>query len=85
MEVDCLNCIRTEEYVRRKGLANCSTGIHLLDDLEEAGGYSTREAAAVLGLTYPRYMEFKRGTRILKKYHIASITAHLKLLVCGNA
>ena len=47
------------------------------------------EAAKLLGLAYPRYMEFRRGAGKLKPYHFASMEAHLMLsqralLACKN-
>ena len=36
-------------------------------------------AAELLGVKYPRYMEFKRDARELKPYHLASIKAHTLL------
>lgn len=51
----------------------------LLLRLEQRHDLSTREAADLLGLAYPRYMEFRRGARALKPYHRASIQAHMHL------
>ena len=33
----------------------------------------------MLGLVYPRYMELRRGARVLKPYHVASMRAHALL------
>ncbi len=50
-----------------------------LDRLEKQHGLTTKQCAALLGLNYIRYMEFKRGTRELKPYHEASVKAHMLL------
>ena len=48
-------------------------------EFETATGTKPKEAAALLGLVYPRYMELRRGARKLKPYHIASMLAHMAL------
>lgn len=49
------------------------------EKFERKTGLTTRQAAAVLGIEYPRYMEFRRGARVLKPYYIASMEAHALL------
>ena len=50
-----------------------------LENFEKKCGFSTKEAADALGLVYARYMELRRGARVLKPYHLASINAHMAL------
>lgn len=51
----------------------------MLTDFEAYTDTTPTQAAKLLGLAYPRYNEFKNGTRQLKPYHVASIEAHMKL------
>jgi hypothetical protein len=51
----------------------------VLSDFEQKTGSTTQEAAKLLGLAYPRYMEYRRMDRALKMYHHSSIEAHLLL------
>ena len=51
----------------------------MLTDFEACTDTTPTQAAKLLGMAYPRYNEFKNGTRQLKPYHIASIEAHMKL------
>ena len=48
-------------------------------NFETETGTTPQQAAALLGLVYPRYMELRRGVRALKPYHTASMEAHLLL------
>ncbi len=50
-----------------------------LQQFEDQLNLSTTEAASLLGLVYPRYMELRRGARMLKPYHVASMRAHALL------
>ncbi len=50
-----------------------------LQQLEDQLIIATTEAAAVQGLVYPRCMELRRGARVLKPYHVASMRAHALL------
>lgn len=50
-----------------------------LTDLEKRHNLTTKQAARLLGVAYPRYMEFRRGARNLKEYHLASVRAHMLL------
>ncbi len=50
-----------------------------LQQFEDQLNLSTTEAATLLGLVYPRYMELRRGARVLKPYHVASMKAHALL------
>ena len=50
-----------------------------LQEFEAATGCTPKQAAQLLGLVYPRYMELRRGARALKPYHLASMKAHCAL------
>lgn len=51
----------------------------VLHAFEKDTGCTTGEAAKLLGIAYPRYMEYRRLDRALKPYHYASIKAHMML------
>ena len=50
-----------------------------LTEFEQATNTTPTQAARLLGIAYPRYNEFKNGTRKLKPYHMASMLAHAAL------
>ena len=51
----------------------------VLLQFESKTGTTPRQAADLLMVEPRRYGEYKRGTRILKPYYLASIEAHEKL------
>lgn len=50
-----------------------------LENFEKVTQSNTAQAAKLLGVNYPTYMDFRRGGRSLEPNHLACIAAHILL------